>query len=90
MKYAKIENGVVVQTQPYNENGFVIVPDNTGCGMMWDGYKLSIPTVVLTEQEQIIELERQITPRRVREAILGTDNGWLVEIERKISVLRLK
>lgn len=26
-------------------------------------------------------LEATITPRRTREAILGTDNGWLADIE---------
>lgn len=37
---------------------------------------------------QILELEGQITSRRIREAILGTDNGWLAGIEEQISVLR--
>ena len=31
MKYAKIENGVVVQTQPNNEAGFIEVADNVVC-----------------------------------------------------------
>jgi len=35
-------------------------------------------------------LERQITPRRVREAILGIDNGWLVAQEALIAAERVK
>lgn len=37
---------------------------------------------------QLQQLESQITPRRTREAILGTDNGWLADIESQIAVLR--
>lgn len=33
-------------------------------------------------------LESTITPRRTREAILGTDNGWLADIELQIQELR--
>lgn len=39
---------------------------------------------------EIIALEATITPRRTREAILGTDNGWLADIELKIQELRGK
>lgn len=35
-------------------------------------------------------LEAAITPRRTREAILGTDDGWLVEQEALISAERSK
>ena len=37
---------------------------------------------------QIAKLEATITPRRQREAILGTDNGWLAGIEAQIAALR--
>ena len=37
---------------------------------------------------EIIALEATITPRRTREAILGTDNGWLTDIELQIQELR--
>ena len=33
MKYGKIENNVVVQTQPYAENGFVEIADNVEAHM---------------------------------------------------------
>jgi hypothetical protein len=37
---------------------------------------------------QILNLEGQITNRRLREAFLGIDNGWLANIEAQIVVLR--
>ena len=36
----------------------------------------------------IAALEEKVTPRRTREAILGTDNGWLEEQEAAIAALR--
>jgi hypothetical protein len=36
----------------------------------------------------IYALEASITPRRTREAILGTDNGWLAAQEATIAALR--
>lgn len=36
----------------------------------------------------IAALEATITPRRTREAILGTDNGWLADQEAAIAALR--
>lgn len=39
-------------------------------------------------QNQINTLEAQQTPRRIREAITGIDNGWLKALEDQIEVLR--
>ena len=39
-------------------------------------------------KSDIAALEATITPRRTREAILGTDNGWLTDIEVQIQELR--
>lgn len=41
-------------------------------------------------KRDIVALESSITPRRTREAILGTDNGWLADIESQIELLRLE
>lgn len=42
-----------------------------------------------TEAVQAIsELEESITPRRLREAVLGTDNGWLACTNELITNLR--
>jgi len=37
---------------------------------------------------QITVLENEITPRRLREAVLGTDNGWLASKEAEIAAVR--
>jgi hypothetical protein len=37
---------------------------------------------------QIKALEAQITPRRLREAILGTDKGWLQNVDSQLAALR--
>lgn len=39
---------------------------------------------------QIFTLESLQTPRRIREAIAGTDNGWLANLEAQIAELRLQ
>ncbi len=39
-------------------------------------------------KDQIIALEITVTPRRMREAITGTDNGWLNTLNNQIAVLR--
>ena len=49
------------------------------------------PTVVMGQMQAadaIERLEASQTPRRVREAVLGTDNGWLAALEAKIKSLR--
>jgi len=38
--------------------------------------------------QQIIDLEKTITQRRIREAVLGIDNGWMAAIEAQIETLR--
>ncbi len=45
---------------------------------------------VLTIQQQIAQLEASATPRRIREATLGTDNGWLKNLNAQIAALRVK
>lgn len=40
--------------------------------------------------EQIILLESSITPRRIREAVLDIDNGWLKSINEQCALLRSK
>lgn len=41
-------------------------------------------------KEQIIALEAEVTPRRMREAALGSDDGWLLALDKKIAELRAK
>lgn len=39
-------------------------------------------------KQQIAELESQQTERRIREATLGIDNGWLKNLNDQIAALR--
>ena len=39
---------------------------------------------------EILRLENQISQRRMREAVLGIDNGWLARQDAKISTERSK
>lgn len=43
---------------------------------------------VLSTTEQIQALESSVTPRRIREAILGIDNGWMIDLNAQIEELR--
>ncbi len=36
----------------------------------------------------ILDLESQQTPRRIREAVMGQDNGWLSDVDAQIAALR--
>lgn len=66
---------------------------------IWDDskqcYRQSFEVVPITEEKHqqelrnlIIKLEGQITQRRLREAVLGSDNGWLVSQDTQITELR--
>jgi len=49
----------------------------------WDGQRARAQII-----EQIQELELLETPRRISEAILGLDNGWLANNRAQIAALR--
>jgi hypothetical protein len=53
-----------------------------------DAQKWEIEKVKREKQQKIKDLEDKITNRRLREAILRVDNGWLLDIEDKINKLR--
>lgn len=60
---------------------------------IWDGEKWVEDGAKKAKKESwaaISEIEQSITPRRLREAVLGTDKGWLAEQEAKIAALRAK
>lgn len=47
-----------------------------------------VPTAKQIALSQILTLESTATERRVREAILGLDNGWLKNVNDQIAALR--
>ena len=68
---------------------WVDVPDDTTTQDTYENgavvkYVEPSPTLL----EQIVLLELEITPRRLREAVLGTDNGWLASKEAEIAAVR--
>jgi hypothetical protein len=46
------------------------------------------PSAADVIKQSIGTLESSVTPRRVREAILGIDNGWLQSVDAQIVALR--
>ena len=52
--------------------------------------EVSVREAAAIVQDQIAALEASITPRRIREAILGTDGGWLANQEALIAAERSK
>ena len=51
MKYAKLENNIVVQIQPNKEKGFVEVDDTVVCGMVLEDGLFTIPINKQSEEE---------------------------------------
>lgn len=65
--------------------GKLITADGDGRPVLQDQPPITGNALILS---QIATLEASITQRRQREAILGTDNGWLAGIEAQIAALR--
>lgn len=68
--YGKLdENGVVIQKQPYAQDGFVEIPSDVVCGMVWNGdeYETPDPSPVSP-------------PEYPTEIILSTPSGALVRV----------
>jgi hypothetical protein len=66
--------------------GQVITVDATG-----NPIAEAMPAIPLTVEQQIIALERQQTPRRMREAALNYDsNNWLRNLDSEITALRMQ
>ncbi len=63
----------------------LVVPGDGGLPTLVDFQPLSPRDLTL---QQIAALERTVTPRRVREAVLGLDGGWLATINTQIVALR--
>ena len=76
-------------------------PIGDGQFAMWDGetWQLKNKPIKVPEpdpepltkaqkvQIEIAALEATITVRRMREAVLGTDNGWLADLDKQITTL---
>lgn len=96
MKYALIVKDVIEQTQPYYQEGFVEVPDESICGMYFVEGKLVEPDVSsdmlkLDIMTQIASLEAQ-QARPMRELLLDPTSTFAREkldsIDSQIASLR--
>jgi hypothetical protein len=68
------------------EATFPSIPTPNQLGQAFSGYTSAIGRVNI--EMQILALEAQQTPRRIRNAIAGSDNGWLAALETQIAALR--
>ncbi len=97
MKYAVIENGlvtnVILADAGFSLAGKTLVrSDTANINDTYDGAVFIAPPVPParepTKTEKIAAIEAQQTPRRVREAVLGKDAGWLASLDEQIVSLR--
>lgn len=65
--------------------GKIIVADENGRPVAVDRPPLTGNALILA---QIANLEASITPRRMRESVLGVDGGWLKRVDDQIANLR--
>ena len=96
--YAVIENNLVInnvvsEPEYAAEQGWVLIPEGVGIGWLYANGNFineNLPVIDAKNRikDDIAALEAEITPRRTREAILGTDNGWLADVELQIGQLR--
>lgn len=91
MRYAQITDGKVVNVVIGEVPGAVLIDaEGVGIGWTYDGttFIRPAPNLKAILIAQIETLEAQQTPRRIREAALGTDNGWLADLNNQIAALR--
>ena len=55
---------------------------------VWEVRSKTAEEMKLGVINEIRKLESRVTPRRIREAVLGIDGGWLADIEAQISTMR--
>lgn len=103
MRYALIENNVVTDifelaqsaaTTWITKAGTTLIQSSTAnIDWIYDGTNFTPPMGTALSGRQIAlnnitNLESSVTQRRIRDAILGTDNGWLKNVEEQIATIR--
>jgi len=56
--FVKIDNGVVVQKQPYKAEGFIKAPKDVVCGMLYDGENFTKPEQPEPQEQPLSDLEQ--------------------------------
>ena len=87
-KASKDVQGNIITVKP-NIEDLVIESDMASPGDRYEGGTfIPAPPPVLTALQKIALLEMSITKRRLREAVIGVDNGWLENVDKQIDKLR--
>lgn len=88
--YAVVSVGppAVTDTQIAVQNGCVFNLETNRWETSWVTRDKTVDEMNSEIKDTISNLESSITPRRLREAILGVDGGWLENLNHKISGLR--
>ena len=90
---AVVENGIVTNIIEGHLDESIPCPDEVNIGWGYAGETFTAPSIVPpTIEEQILELEHTITPRRLREAMLNKGQGmqFINDIDDAIETLRLQ
>lgn len=103
MKYVKIKNSVVIQTQPNEQDGFVRVEDNISCGMIYneDGtFVTPSETQEQINQQRLFEIDILLDKidkesiRPLRSKLNGngnqTDDDKLLTLGNEAELLRIE
>lgn len=88
MKYFKDKSGDVWGFDETDETQLPAMQKAKDAG--WDDVTDVWPPAPppITPKQQIAALETTVTARRLREAVLGIDNGWLKNMNDQIAALR--
>lgn len=83
MKYAKIENNIVVQIQPHKEHGFIEVSDSVVCGQIKkDDGKFDNPDIVLNKEDLLYQEKQECKQYLI-------DTGWIWDkYTRNVTILK--
>ncbi len=79
-RFADPSNKIVIRTNSDGSQESRLVQDGDN--------PLPFEPIIKTPEEQIIELESLISPRRIREAILSNDYSFIEDINSQIENLR--
>lgn len=83
MTYVKIENNIIVQKQPYAQEGFIEVSDDVTCGMVKNGDVFELPSAYIPTPA---EIEADLD--RVTDQLVLNDNKFRVMAELIFDVLK--
>lgn len=78
--YVKIEDGVVIQKQPYAEDGFIEAPDWVSNGTIYDGFEFTNPVIPDPEIAPAVQILGPISA-----ATLSISAGEVTGIETSVN-----